>query len=84
MTEEIKRLLHSSRRIVGLKQTVIAIEDGLVELVVLAADADDQFKQRIIALCKRYGVCFETVPSRLELGRECGIDVSAAVVSIKR
>ncbi|MDR1092766.1 MAG: ribosomal L7Ae/L30e/S12e/Gadd45 family protein [Clostridiales bacterium] len=84
MTEEIRRLLRAGNRVVGLKQTVILIESGLAGRVVLARDADEHFQIRVALLCKTHGVPIETVSSRAVLGRECGIDVGAGVVGLKR
>jgi len=84
MTEEIKKLLLDKIKIIGLKQTMIAINDGLVERVILAADADEQFRERVETLCKRHKIPVHPVPSRAGLGAECGIDVPAGVAAILR
>ena len=83
MNDEIIKLLRSDRRIIGLKQTVIAVESGQIELVLLAADAEEHIKQRATAVCKRHNVPVVSAPPRAVMGRECGIDVGAAVVGIK-
>ena len=84
MPEDNLKLPGPDRRIVGMKQTVIAVEGGLVERVVLAKDADDSFKRRMAALCRRYGVPVESLSTRAALGDACGIEVGAAVVGIKK
>ena len=84
MTEEILKLLRSGRSVVGVKQTIIAVETGKVECVLLAADADKRFKQRVTGICEKYRVPVLPAPPRASLGRECGIEVGAAVVGIRK
>ena len=84
MTEEIRKLLQSPGRIIGAKQTIIAVENGQIGRIILAADADEPFKQRIIGIAVKHGVPITGVPARAMLGRECGIDVGAAVVGIRK
>ena len=84
MDDETIKLLHSNRRIIGLKQTVIAVESGQIETVLLAADAEEHIKQRVTVVCKRHNVTVISAPPRAAMGRECGIDVGAAVVGVRK
>jgi len=78
---DVRQLLDVPR-VVGLKQTTRAVMAGQVQLVLLADDADDTLKRKVIELCAAHNVTCETVPSMKELGQECGIQVGAATVAL--
>ena len=78
---EIDRL-QSANRVVGLKQTLHAIEDGKTESVFIARDADDRVRVPVEALCKQKQLTIFFVDTTEELGKACGIDVGAAVAAI--
>jgi len=69
---------------VGTKHTIRAIEKGLVAEVVVAKDADHRVTDGILSLCKELDIPVSYVDSKRQLGKVCGIDVSAAVVGIKK
>ena len=65
-----------SKRVVGVKQTRRAIQEGRAARVYLAADADP-----LAALCQEKGVPVEGGKTLRELGRAVGIAVGAAAVA---
>ncbi|MDR3216908.1 MAG: ribosomal L7Ae/L30e/S12e/Gadd45 family protein [Clostridiaceae bacterium] len=70
------------RKVVGLKQVLRALaEDGLLS-VITADDADKKVLERVLPLATAKQVPVQSVPSKAELGRAAGIEVSAAVVGI--
>ena len=74
--------LKVSKKTVGLKQSVKAIESGVVKKVFLAEDAEEKVIKNIIDLIKEKEVEIEYVDSMKTLGRACGINVGAAVACI--
>ncbi|NMB38835.1 MAG: 50S ribosomal protein L7ae-like protein [Firmicutes bacterium] len=74
--------LMRSARLVGMKQTLRALETASVEAVYIAQDADQAVVRPIIEGCKELGVNVVYVETMAELGRACQIDVGAAVACI--
>ncbi|MGM0601919.1 MAG: ribosomal L7Ae/L30e/S12e/Gadd45 family protein [Bacillota bacterium] len=68
--------------IVGTKQTLKAIKEKRVSKVFLADDIDQHIKEEILYAVKDNNIPFEMVESKMKLGRECGIDVSAASAAL--
>ena len=76
----IDELLKQSKKAIGLKQVIKAIECGLAKEVIIAMDAEDKITKVLKKLCdsKRCKVIF--IESMKELGKCSGIDVGASVV----
>ena len=74
--------LQTANRVVGLKQTLRAIEAGETDTVFIARDADDRVRVPIEALCKQKQLTISFVDTTEDLGKACGIDVGAAVAAI--
>lgn len=70
--------------LIGTKQTKKAIENGKVEEVFIARDADQQIKNPILELCKNRGVPVTFVDSMELLGEACGIQVGAAMAALPK
>ncbi|MBN6187458.1 50S ribosomal protein L7ae-like protein [Aneurinibacillus sp. BA2021] len=69
--------------VIGAKQTMRAIESGLLAEVIIAKDADNRLTGKVISLCQDKGLPVHYVDSMRRLGKACGIDVGAAVVGLK-
>ena len=72
------------KKIIGTKQVSKAIKNGQVNEVIIASDADSHITSKISKLAAEHQIPHCYVDSRKELGKACGIDVSAAVVAIKQ
>lgn len=75
-------LKHARQKTVGVKQTLRAIEKGSVKCIFIAEDADAHVTRPIIELCRDQKVEIVRVPTMLELGKACSIQVGAAVAAI--
>ncbi len=64
--------------IVGSKQLRKALQRGRIHQVYLALDADPALTEPIEELCNQLGTRCTWVKRMEELGRMCGIEVSAA------
>ena len=76
----LSQLTHK-RVVVGSKQLRKALEAGRARYVFLARNADPAITEPIEAMCQRRSVAYTWVPSMLELGQACGIDVGAAAAA---
>ncbi len=76
--------LAKSEKVVGIKQTMKAVTDGNAVKVFIAEDAEERVRAPLAQKCAESGVELEGVPSMLELGKACGIDVGSAAAAIIR
>lgn len=74
--------LKSGTKVVGVKQTQRALNEGNVRLVFLADDADPRVIEPVEALAKEKGVAVERISHMKELGSACGIAVGSAVAAL--
>ncbi|NLT40298.1 MAG: 50S ribosomal protein L7ae-like protein [Clostridiales bacterium] len=76
--------IRAGARVVGLKQSLRAIRDGLAAEVYLADDAQQSVRTPVLNLCAEKGIEPVHVPTMASLGKACGISVGASVaVSLK-
>lgn len=82
MNEKILKLLRAGNKVIGLKQVTRAAEEGKLDKVIAATDSDGYIKDKIINLSEKAGAPILWCDSMQELGKESGIEISAAVVGI--
>lgn len=70
--------------IVGTKQTLKALQDGEVQEMMIASDADERVIGKVRMLAQQFNVPVTNVDSMKKLGKACGIEVGAATVAIKK
>lgn len=76
------RLRAAAKRVVGVKQTLKALEKGSAQIIYIARDAEAHVVQPVLEACQRRGLVPVYVDSMKELGRHCQIDVGAATAAI--
>ena len=81
MYEELRQ---AESVVAGTKQTVRALREELVSIVYRADDADKAVKDEVFAAVGEQDVHILYVPSKAELGLECGIDVPCACAAVLR
>lgn len=74
--------LKANKKIVGVKQSVKAVEMGDARTVLIARDADEKVVSNLKELCQRNSVEIVYVDSMRQLGKACGIEVSASAVCL--
>lgn len=74
--------LKQGPKVVGVKQTKRAINEGKTACVFLADDADPRVTAPVEELCREKDVPVERVPQMKELGSACGIAVGSAVAAL--
>ena len=73
--------LENAGKVVGVKQTRRALNDGRAKTVFLAQDADPALTEPLAELAGSKGVSVIWTEHMKELGRACGIAVGAAVAA---
>lgn len=74
--------LSTDKKVVGVKQSQRAIEEGKALKAYVASDCDENVKQPFMALCEEKHISVIKADSMEQLGRACGISVGAAVAVI--
>lgn len=77
-----EKVKQADKLVIGMKQTVKAVEQGTVKEVFVAKDADPRITGKVVALCKEKQIPVEYVDSMKQLGKACGIEVGAATAAI--
>jgi len=74
--------LQQSNKVIGIKQTNKALNQDLVKTLYLAKDADHHLIAKLEEVANEKGIEIVYVDSMKELGKACGIDVSAASAAL--
>ena len=74
--------LSQGAKVVGVKQTRRALQDGRAARVFLAEDADPRVTGPVEELCREKDIPVERVSQMKELGSACGIAVPSAVAAL--
>ncbi|AUM97269.1 TPA: ribosomal L7Ae/L30e/S12e/Gadd45 family protein [Clostridium botulinum] len=69
-------------KVVGVKQTVKALKNNTVKALYVSKDADESLVKPLIELAEENSIDIINVDTMKELGRLCGIDVSAATAAL--
>ena len=82
-TDHRRILAEITRRktVVGAKQLRKALERGNATRVYLADNADPAITEPIAQMCREFHIECAWVPSMLDLGKACGIEVGAAAAA---
>lgn len=81
---EAVRMAHQSGKVKkGTNEVTKAIERGISKLVVIAEDVEPpEVVAHLPILCEEHGIPYGFVPSKQELGKSLGIDVTSAAAAI--
>lgn len=74
--------LKDSSKVVGLKQTLRAIDKGNVKLVYIADDAQKHVIQKVIDRAGQQNVPIVHVPTMEELAQACNVEVKTATAAL--
>ncbi|MDU6879114.1 ribosomal L7Ae/L30e/S12e/Gadd45 family protein [Clostridium tepidum] len=69
-------------KVVGVKQTVKALKNNTVKTLYVSKDADESLIKPLIELAEENSIDIIKIDTMKELGRLCGIDVSAATAAL--
>ena len=81
---EALRVAHQSGKVKkGTNEVTKAIERGISKLVIIAEDVEPpEVVAHLPILCDEHGAAYAFVPSKQDLGKALGIDVTSAAASI--
>ncbi|GAE26027.1 ribosomal L7Ae family protein [Halalkalibacter wakoensis JCM 9140] len=79
-----EKVLQAKDLIIGTKQTLKALDEGIVSEVLIANDAEYRVIYKVEALAEAKGIPLLYVDSMKKLGKACGIDVGAATVALRK
>lgn len=77
-----ERVKQANKIVVGAKQTVKAIRNGIVTEVIIATDAEKRITTPVMEEAESNHLIITYVDSKKCLGAACGIDVHTTVVAI--
>lgn len=77
-----EKVRQAQKTIIGIKQTVKAINAGIVTEVVIAQDVEGHLIQQLLEMTARKQILVTYVASRKQLGEASGIAVGTAVVAL--
>lgn len=79
----IQAIRDAKEKVIGLKQTLRAIQQDRVSAVYVANDIDEFLAKRVLESCREKQIpLFPVELGQKELGRICQIEVGAAVVAL--
>lgn len=70
------------KKVVGVKQSIKAINEETVKIVYLAKDADRELFENVEKLSKEHSLQIVYIDTMKELGKLCNIDVKASTAVI--
>ncbi len=79
-----EKVLQAKDLVIGTKQTLKALDDGIVSEVIIAKDAEYRVIYKVEALAKTNDIPLVYVDSMKKLGKACGIEVGAATVALRK
>ena len=79
-----EKVLQAKKFIIGTKQAVKALREGIVLELIIAADADPKIMAQAVKEAKEHEVPIFYADSMKKLGKACKIQVGAAAVAIIR
>jgi len=74
--------LKNSKKTVGVKQSLKALENKSVTITFIAKDADEKVIGNIKDFCQKNSIEIVFVDNMKQLGKACGIEVGAAVACL--
>ncbi|MCC5911452.1 MAG: ribosomal L7Ae/L30e/S12e/Gadd45 family protein [Clostridiaceae bacterium] len=74
--------LQEKEKVIGIKQTIKALNQQKVTTLYIAEDADQQLLENAKVIARESGVEIVSVDTMKKLGKACGIDVSAAAAAV--
>lgn len=77
-----EKVKQAKKTIIGTKQAVKAMNKQLVKEVYIALDVDKEIIELARLTAQQNNVLMHYVESKVELGKACGLRISASVVAI--
>lgn len=78
----LDKLRRAKKKSIGTKQTLKAVQKGIVHQVFVAQDAEPHVVKYLLESCQEHDVPYMYVDDMKTLGRACGIQVGAAAAAV--
>ena len=78
----MQELLKSSKKAIGIKQSLKVVEADNAGVVFIASDADEKITGTLKELCIAKSIEIVYIDTMKQLGKACGIEVGASAVTI--
>ena len=78
----VQELLKSSKKAIGIKQSLKVVEADNAGVVFIASDADEKITGALKELCIAKSIEIVYIDTMKQLGKACGIEVGASAVTI--
>ena len=79
----VQAIKEAREKIVGLKQTLRAIQQDRISTVYIAEDVEEHILRKIVGPCQEKDIpLIKANMTQKELGRLCQIEVGAAIIGI--
>ncbi len=75
----METVINRENMIVGARQSMKALKNGKVSEVYMAEDSDEFIKKDFVRECSARNINIVRYETMAELGRDCGIEIGAAV-----
>ena len=79
--QNILKEITRHKMVVGAKQLKKALSGGRATWVILAKNADPAITEPLEQMCQQFDIDCAWVPSMLDLGKACGIEVGTAAAA---
>ncbi|WP_391205640.1 ribosomal L7Ae/L30e/S12e/Gadd45 family protein [Psychrobacillus sp. L4] len=77
-----EKVKQAKKTIIGTKQSVKAMEKGLVKEVYIALDVEERIIDLARSTAQDNNVLIHYVKSKIDLGKACGLRLGASVVAL--
>jgi len=80
--KDLAKLVVESKKTVGLKETLKAIKNGTIDLVIVSTNIDSSLEKVILTECSTNNISVKRAFTKQDLGKLTCLEVSCAVVGI--
>lgn len=82
--EKLNKDIAAKIAVYGYREVAKFISEGSIAHVVIATDADNDYKNKLIRLCTAYNLPYRLISHKEELGKLAGLDVGCAVIGFRK
>ena len=80
--KDLSKLVVSSSKVVGFRETMKAAAKGTISLVIVSNNIDAALEKAILTECSNYNISVKRAFTKQELGKLACLEVSCACVGI--
>jgi large subunit ribosomal protein L7A len=84
LEEDLSKLIASSAKAIGLRETIKAINKGAIATVIVSTNIDASLEKVILTECSQKNISVKRAFTKQELGKIAGLEVSCACIGILR